>query len=56
MYDIEKITTWLKNNVFRNEHIAYDITDDKLPLLPYGEIGEADILDVIASLHNLQKY
>lgn len=28
MYDIDKITTWLKNNVFRNEHIAYDITDD----------------------------
>lgn len=53
MYDIDKITTWLKNNVFRNEHIAYDITDEKLPLLPYGDIGEADILDVIASLHNL---
>lgn len=53
MYDIDKITTWLKNNVFRNEDIAYDITDEKLPLLPYGDIGLADILDVIASLHNL---
>ena len=60
---VEEITTFLKDNVFRNMKVMYSknmYDDDMVFELPapytdkyHGVIEYADLIDIIASLHNL---